>query len=217
MKRILSIFIALLLFATSQAQIGRYPFARAIPTGGVTSPFTKTWTTWTSAVAGENLVDGGGAAGYIVYSQADNNAKFAIAVASGSSQSEIARETATTTTWENWGVPPGKTVTNVELVNYKKKLVSNTGLSALTYEMEITGNSAGRITNASILSIVTDDLGTDANFVTETGSGSRTVVAGSQASTSVVRLWIRVTETSASVAGGEIRFDDVAIKITFTD
>ena len=29
MKRILSIFIALLLFATSQAQIGRYPFARA--------------------------------------------------------------------------------------------------------------------------------------------------------------------------------------------
>ena len=30
MKRILSILIALLLFATSQAQIGRYPFARAV-------------------------------------------------------------------------------------------------------------------------------------------------------------------------------------------
>ena len=33
MKRILLIFIALLLFATSKAQIGRYPFARAIASG----------------------------------------------------------------------------------------------------------------------------------------------------------------------------------------
>ena len=33
MKRILSILIALLLFATTQAQIGRYPFARATASG----------------------------------------------------------------------------------------------------------------------------------------------------------------------------------------
>jgi hypothetical protein len=81
--------------------------------------------------------------------------------------------------------------------------------------MELIGATSTRITNASILSTVTDDLGADADYVTENGSGEMTVELGSKPSNSVVRLRLKVAESS-SAAGGDIRFDDVAIKITFT-
>ena len=71
MKRTLSILIALLLFATTQAQIGRYPFARAISSGPSYGPElnpdvpcenTAYWYEFNGFVAqagGMSCVDGG--------------------------------------------------------------------------------------------------------------------------------------------------------------
>lgn len=182
----------------------------------VTSPYTKTFTTFTSAAPGENLVDAGGAAGYITYSQVDNNARFVVAVANATSMTERGQEaTTTTTTWESYGVPIGKTVTQVEIVDYKKKLVANTGLSTLSYSIElVTKTSSTRITSAGVVATVTDGLIVDADWVTETGSGIKSVLSSWQPSNSTIRLQINVTETSTA-PGGEIRFDDIKLRITY--
>ena len=71
MKRILSILIALLLFATTQAQIGRYPFAKAIAAGGDYQNLllyseeldrSANWATSNVTIAANQANDGSGAA-----------------------------------------------------------------------------------------------------------------------------------------------------------
>jgi hypothetical protein len=188
----------------------------AVASGGVTSPYTKTLSTWDNSQPGENLVDGGDT-GFCTYSRdaGDSAAKFTML--GPTSNNEYAAPASTTETWETWGIPAGKTVTAVQLISWKKKLVSNTGFSSMTYSINIVlgTNVNQKVTDSEMMPAVTDPLTQDSSYVDQTAGSQVSVSSSYQASTTAVKLKIMVGFTN-SASGGDLRFDDVAVKIWFT-
>jgi hypothetical protein len=183
---------------------------------GVTSPYTKTWSTWDNSVPGENLADGGDT-GFCTYARdaTDGAAKFTML--GPTSNNEFATPAATNETWETWGIPAGKTVTSVQLVSWKKKLVANTGLSSLTYQLTIVSgtNHNNRATDSTMMPAVTDPLTQDSSYVAQSAGAEVAVSAGYQASNTPIKLKIIVGFTNSG-NGADVRFDDVAVQIKFS-
>lgn len=216
MKKLFILLGLLLTFSLS----GQNIFPGIVASSGVagippvTSPYTKTWSTWDNTVVGENLVDGGVSSG-IVYSKGDDvSAKFYF---TGTTvKTEVGLVALANETWESWGVPAGKTVTQVELLTLNKKVVSGANLTGLTYHMDIVTTGGTIIHSAGSLTLtITDDRSIDATYQVITPAvGARSVGATYQASATPVRLQITCVMTQTS-GTADFRIDDVVLRITF--
>jgi len=189
-----------------------------VPATNIPGSLTKTWSTWNSGVVGENLVDGGQSS-QIVYSRdaTDSAAKFVNTYASAGTNGEIAREV-TGDTWEAWGVPAGATVTSVQLTGWAKKQVANTALTSQSWGISIVNSSGTKIHGSTSNLVTSGTLPTtiDAGYVSGAAGSTVAVDSAYQASTTVVRLQLTVTQTTTASASADVRFNDVAILIMYT-
>jgi hypothetical protein len=133
---------------------------------------------------------------------------------------EYAYKTATTDTWETWGVPAGATVTSVQVSEWYERTVAVTKISSQAVSIRVVNSSNTTVHSAGDL-IAAYDPGTGANatWQSATAGSVRAVDSSYQASTTSVRLRIDqtiVTSGSSSAASVDQRYDGITLTITYT-
>lgn len=131
---------------------------------------------------------------------------------------EFGQKSTTTDTWQTWGIPSGATVTNAQISAWQKKLVSNTKLSSNSVKLNVIDASAAIVTASDLISASLATT-TDASWQAQSAGSTIGVNAGSQNSTSAVRLKIDYTCTTSGTAGTanvDARFDQIDLTITYT-
>ncbi len=189
------------------------------PTGFATAnaTVTKTWSTWTNAVAGENLADAANTS-KIAYARdaTDGAAKFTSTDTSLSDTSEYGIQSATGDTWVTWGVPAGSTVSKARVNSAKKKVVDNTGMTVNHWGVCIIDNAGTALmASTNMLDSQTLATTTDADYVALGANADINVNAGSQAAATAVRLRLKGNYTVSGATSIDVRFDDIAITMTY--
>lgn len=179
--------------------------------------------TWAFASDAEGLADAGNTANLTFAAETgDGNPAGSVKLTTGTkgqTLTEFARRATTGETWETWGVPSGGTVTAVQVTAWSERLVANTKLSSHSLKARVIGS--GGTTVHSVGDALDAALGTttDATWQAGTAGSSRAVDAGSQASTTDVRLELEYTVTTSGGGGSanvDQRFDQIALTITYT-
>lgn len=127
---------------------------------------------------------------------------------------ERARRASTGETWETWGVPPGSTVTDVQLQQaYKRRWDGSAPTAALA--MRIVDSAAASVHSAGDILTVAAATGADGAWVAQGVGTSRAVDSGKQASTTDVRLEVQIT-SGAPNSTLDFGVDAITLRITYT-
>jgi hypothetical protein len=201
----LAIFVPLFLFSPDKA-------------------FADTTTkTWAFAADSEGLADAGNSTNLTFAAHAgDGNPadsiKFTTAT-KGQTMTEFARRSGTGETWETWGIPSGATVTDVQITAWDEKLRANSKLSSHSIKARIIGSGGSSVHSAGDLLDVALGTTVDSSWQSPAGGTSQAVDAGSQASTTDVRLELEYTVTTTGGGGStnvDQGFDQIQLTVTYT-
>jgi hypothetical protein len=202
----------------SSGNVGVLGYASATETGdnwsaGEIFNMDKTWSTWNNTVPGENWADQSWTTCITCSRDATDSAWKGLVVDAATGEQEASTVTVANESWENWGIPVGKTICSIQCISYKRNLVANTGLTSLTYDMDLIDSDFASITGSAGGTIPTvSDTTVDGSYV-ELGSSPMQCIK-LRPSNSLIRLYLRLIVTSSG-AGGDIRFDDVKHKIYY--
>lgn len=122
-------------------------------------------------------------------------------------------------TWEQMGVPAGATVTNVELVSWQERLVSNSKLSSHSLYVAIVEGSSGTAIAPALLQTTALGTAVDSAWQSNGSGGLQSVGASYQASSTPVRVYLLYTITTLGGGGSanvDQRFDNLVVRITYT-
>jgi len=177
---------------------------------------------WNSTNSWENLADAGNTA-LIAYSRdaTDAAGKFTCTVAANAT--EAARSATVTDTWASiFGISTSAIVTSYSVTAWKRKLIGNDKLDAISFNIGITDPngsnawvSAGSANTGSV-NAGGSSLSKNASYTAQTAGGARTVDSSRQASTTEVRLWLECYFETRNSANVDARLDDVTYQITWS-
>jgi hypothetical protein len=183
-----------------------------------TAPSTTKMFSWTSD--DEGMVDLGLSAITAAREAADGDpagcVKFTTTAVLSGAQEQFARNVSGQT-WETWGVPAGATVTAIQLIGWKYRLASNTGLTSHSIRFQVIGPGADSVTSAVNNSIFDTSLSTTQNGTWQTGTPGSSIAVNSedQASTTDVRMYIWLhSVTTTGTVNYDFRVDELALQIT---
>ena len=179
--------------------------------------------TWVFASDAEGLVDAGNSASLgFAYEGSDGNGagcvKFTQSMQNAGDQTEYARRAATGETWEDWGVPAGATVTQVQITGWDERLVSNNKLSNHSLDVRVINSGGTTVHSAGDLLGVSLGTGTDSTWQSGGAGTQRAVDASYQASDTDVRLMLIYQCDINTGAGSDVdqRFDNIELTIVYT-
>ena len=121
-------------------------------------------------------------------------------------------------TWEDWGVPPGATVTHVILKKLRHRRPSTTGQSgtAQARVYVLNGSDTSAVTDANGIFLITLASSVLSTWTEQAASASlRRVNDASQASNSTVKLQLYLSITGTGTVDIDYRFDEVEIDIYY--
>lgn len=169
--------------------------------------------TWVFASDNEGLVDVGDSAISVANDVAGNPANSFEWLGAATGTTERARRASTGQSWETWGVPASSTVTDVQVISWNSRKWSNPVTP--TIKMRIVGSGAATVHSAGDLISLSLGTGTDGSWISQGAGTSRAVDAGSQASTTDVRLEIQL-DLSAASSSVDIGIDNILVRMTYT-
>jgi len=114
------------------------------------------------------------------------------------------------------GVPAGATITNVQCDSYQYQRFNSAGLTSWRWRIRVvtTGgtlvHSGGELADQTIAG-----TGTDASKQSGTGTASQAVDSGSQSSSTLVALEVRVDRVAGST-GNDLDIDTIALTVTYS-
>lgn len=171
---------------------------------------------WTFDTTSEGLADVGNSAVITGVWDATGNGGGAFDISATSNGSESFRRAATGETWETWGVPPGLTVTSVEILSADSHRWT-AGSGTQRFRMRLVDSAATSLVAADLFDNspatgATDSAGV---WVPYYGAGAKAVNAGKQASTTDVRLEIQFDPSVA--VSYDVSWDNIQLQINFSD
>lgn len=179
--------------------------------------------TWVFAADAEGLADQGAAASLLAqWIASDGNPPGSLEFlytggAGAQTLTERARRSSTGQTWETWGVPPGSTVTDVQVTAWDYLVWDATANTSMRTRFRIL-DSAGTTVHAA--GELVDDTNLRANDSGTPHAGpvgtSRAVDAGKQASNTDVRLEVEHGFASSGTPGHDYEVDNIQLTITYT-
>lgn len=173
-----------------------------------------TWDkTWVFAADNEGLADNGDSAMNVLHDTGGNPGGSLEFTGGATGTTERARRAATGQTWETWGVPAGSTVTDVQVISYDTRRWN--GAKSATLTMRIIGSGGTTVHTAGDLVSLAMTLASDGAWVNQGAGTSRAVDAGSQPSTTDVRLEVQDTISSADI-NYDLGIDNILLRITYT-
>jgi hypothetical protein len=120
-------------------------------------------------------------------------------------------------------VPSGATVTSVRISAWKKKLVARTAhLTAHSIKIRVVGSGGTAVHSTAAADLISNSPATgaaDASYLAQSAGSAVAVNAGSQASTTDVRIEFEYSCTQSNAGSGantDFRVDDVVLAITYT-
>jgi len=120
-------------------------------------------------------------------------------------------------TWEDWGVPAGALVTDIQVTAYNHQFVENNLVTAFTCQMEVIDSYGNSVTSDDNQYILNDNIGINGFSWAAGGSGiQRSINSNRQDSDTDVRLKIILTMSalSGNIAGYDL--DTIQITLTYT-
>lgn len=178
--------------------------------------------TWSFASDTEGLADAGNSGLFFEFESADGSPASGCAAfrsaTKGATLTEFGRKSTTGDSWETWGVPAGATVTSIQITSWRRKMAASTKFSSGNIKARVIGSGGGSV--HSVGDLIDWAMANEANWTTDTVESSRAVDAGSQASTTDVRLELEGTITTSGGGGGanvEERLDEIELTITYTE
>lgn len=169
--------------------------------------------TWVFASDNEGLADVGDSAISLAHDTAGNPGGSVEFLGGATGTSERARRASTGETWETWGVPASSTVTDVQVISWDKRKWA--GSQAPRVRIRVVGSGAASVHSAGDLADTTFGTGNDGAWAAQGAGTSRAVDAGSQASTTDVRLEVQLSFAAAD-SGHDLGIDNILLRMTYT-
>jgi len=214
-----SFLLLVVLFVWSLTSLPRIPLIGFPPN----IPFINGATvvkTWTFTGNAEGLADAANSTSVsFAHDATDNAVKFTTTTKNLSNEVEFGRKAATGETWETWGLPTNATVTDVQITAWQEELVANTKLTSHSLKARIIDSGGSTVHSAGDMLNVTLGTTIDPSYQAGAAGTSRAVDAGSQASSTDVRLELEYTVTTSGGGGTasvDQRFDTIELTITYT-
>lgn len=170
--------------------------------------------TWVFAADNEGLADVGDSAISVAHDTAGNPGGSLEFLGAASGLTERARRASTGETWETWGVPSGSTVTSVQVISWDKRHWDGGGQTP-RFRMRVVGSGGTTVHTAGELVDTTFGSGADGAWSSQGAGTSRAVDAGSQPSTTDVRLEVQVDINPAGVSFDH-GIDNILLRMTYT-
>lgn len=182
--------------------------------------------TFTFASNAQGLVDAGNSSSLAFAAESgDGNpsgcVKFTLGTKS-TTQTEYGRDAASSRKWEDYGVPANSHVTQVEVLSYNEKTATVTKLSSHGWQFRFKNNGATESVHGATDLVAVSGHGITADGSWQTGAGiaaAQNVGDSYHLSSTYVRFEIQydcTTGGSGSSASVDQRFDQIAIRITYT-
>lgn len=122
----------------------------------------------------------------------------------------------TNQTWEDWGVPPGSTITGMEVISYYWKVANNSKLSTFTdLELQVDTSLVAQNFLCNTGGLGTAITGWTAATITNGGMKSLTPVASNTAFNLLLYFGF-TTSGGGGTAAVDIRIDTITYEITYT-
>lgn len=173
---------------------------------------------WDFADPASNLVDQGNN-GFITASQNTGEPSIAITCTKKSIADIEFILSEGSVTWEDWGVPSGATITNVEVSSWGERLADNVGISnhSITLDIRDTAGTAS-VTTVSSIAVAVLPTTISASF-NDNSASAVSVDAAYGASNTIIKLWgkydIRTDNTKNTSM--DWRLGNVDIIVTYTE
>lgn len=133
------------------------------------------------------------------------------------SEIEYARNPSTGITWEDWGVPEGSTVTDVQITAYQHSYIENNKVTSLLFKARIIDSVGDSVTDDTQADLISESLGVDGFSWTAASAGSKIAVnSDRQSSTTDIRLELEVEMTATGGNNSNYRIDTFEITIFYT-